>query len=178
MTELVSWIKNIAIFYIVAALILQLIPGKEYHKYIRVFIGMITIILIVNPLSRILGNKEDLSEYFKSNYNLQMEDELIAELEIMGELREKAILEDYILPVQNNIKKYTDSIGVKYIDSTITVETDERSEDFGKITNIELMVQCDYTQADELIEIEIKNYLVNFYNLEKRNINVNISNSG
>ena len=178
MAELVKWIKNVAIFYIVAALVMQLIPGKEYQKYIRVFLGIITIILIVNPVSKLISKEPSLEDYLSLNYNLQMEEELRAELEIMGSLREQVILEDYIKPTQNEIEKYVNSLGAVYTDSIIQVDTDEKSENFGKITKIIVEATCDYTQSKELIEIEIKKYLANFYNLDTRNINVNISNRG
>lgn len=178
MAELVKWIKNLAIFYIVAALIMQLIPGKEYQKYIRVFLGIITIILIMNPISKLFSKEVSIDEYFSQNYNLQMEEELRAELEIMGNLREQVILEDYIKPAKEEIEKYVNSLGVKYVDSIIQVDTEEGSENFGKITKIMVEASCDFTQSKELIEIEIINYLANFYNLDGRNINVNISNRG
>lgn len=178
MDWLVQWIKNIAIFYIVAALIMQLIPGKEYQKYIRVFLGIITIILIVNPVSKYLSKEKSLDEYLSLNYNLQMEEELKAELIIMGNLREQVLLEDYIVPVQKEIEAYVNGLGAEYEDSVIKVDTDEKSTNFGKITGITVKVTCDYTQAKDLIEIEIKNYLANFYNLDNRNINVNISGRG
>ena len=178
MDGLVQWIKNIAVFYIVAALIMQLIPGKEYQKYIRVFLGIITIILIVNPLSKYLTKETSLDEHLSLNYNLQMEEELKAELEIMGDLREQVILEDYIVPTQKEIERYINSLGAIYIDSVISIDTDEKSESFGKITKIIIEASCDYTQSKELLEIEIKKYLANFYNLDNRNINVNISDRG
>lgn len=178
MDGLVQWIKNMAVFYIVAALIMQLIPGKEYQKYIRVFLGIITIILIINPVSKWLTKEASLDEYLSLNYNLQMEEELRAELEIMGNLREQVILEDYIAPAQKEIEKYVNSIGASYVDSVIEVETDENSANFGKITKIIVIATCDYTQSKELLEIEIKKYLANFYNLDNRNINVNISDRG
>lgn len=178
MAELVKWIKNIAIFYIVAALVMQLIPGKEYQKYIRVFLGIITIILIVNPVSKLITKEPSLEDYLSLNYNLQMEEELRAELEIMGNLREQVILEDYIKPTQNEIEKYVNSLGAVYIDSVIQVDINEQSENFGKIIKITVEAICDYTQSKELIEIEIKKYLANFYNLDIGNINVNISNRG
>lgn len=178
MAELVKWIKNIAIFYIVAALVMQLIPGKEYQKYIRVFLGIITIILIVNPVSKLITKEPSLENYLSLNYNLQMEEELRAELEIMGNLREQVILEDYIKPTQNEIEKYVNSLGAVYIDSVIQVDMNEQSENFGKIIKITVEATCDYTQSKELIKIEIKKYLANFYNLDIGNINVNISNRG
>lgn len=178
MDGLVQWIKNMAVFYISAALIMQLIPGKEYQKYIRVFLGIITIVLIVNPVSKYLSKDASLDEYLSLNYNLQMEDELRAELEIMGDLREQVILEDYIAPAQIEIENYVNSIGASYVDSVIKVETDEKNANFGKITKIIVEATCDYTQSKELLEIEIKKYLANFYNLDNRNINVNISNRG
>ena len=178
MDGLVQWIKNMAVFYIVAALIMQLIPGKEYQKYIRVFLGIVTIILIVNPVSKLLSKEATLDEYLSLNYNLRMEEELKEELRIMGNLREQVILEDYIAPAKKEIENYVNSIGALYLDSVITVETNEKSANFGKITKIIVKATCDYTQSKELLEIEIKKYLANFYNLDNRNINVNISDRG
>ncbi len=87
-----------------------------------------------------------------------------------------------------------ESLGAVYISSRPEINIDPASKGYGSLSRISVDISRGgaYSQGniyvppvyaqdkdkyyeDELIAIEIKNYLADFYNLEKRNIYVNIS---
>ena len=47
MEYFVLWIKNIAVFYILATLIKNIVPDEKYGKYIKLFLGIIFIVLLL-----------------------------------------------------------------------------------------------------------------------------------
>ena len=181
MSYFVQWVKNIAIFYIIASLIMHLIPGKDYQKYIKLFLGIITIVLFMKPLGDVFSLGDNYEKYLNGNYNFQMQESLKNELRIVDELQKEAVIGDYKDKIKENIKTYIESLEIKYIDSDIEIELNEQKSNFGGITSIHVYVDnespADITvnPSEELISIEIKKYLANFYNLDKRNINVYIS---
>ena len=181
MTYFVQWVKNIAIFYIIASLIMHLIPGKNYQKYIKLFLGIITIVLLMKPLADILSIGDNYEKYLNGNYNFQMQESLKNELKIVDELQKEAVIGDYKNKIKENIRNYIESLEIKYIDADIEIELNEQKSNFGGITAIniyvdnESLINNSVNPSEELISIEIKKYLANFYNLDKRNINVYIS---
>ena len=39
--ELYTWIKNLAVFYILFTAILHLVPNGKYERYVRFFMGLL-----------------------------------------------------------------------------------------------------------------------------------------
>lgn len=50
-----KWIRDIAVFLIVSAAVLHVVPGKDYRKYIRFFTGLILILLLAEPILELSG---------------------------------------------------------------------------------------------------------------------------
>lgn len=84
-TYIYDWIRNIAFYLVIMAVILKLLPDSEYRKYIRFFTGLLLLMLLIKPLlsgfgladefDRLFGSiryrqdvkeMEDAAEYFKS----------------------------------------------------------------------------------------------------------------
>lgn len=53
--EIYSWMKNLAVFYIVLTAVMNLIPNEKYAGYIRHFTGLLLILLLCSPLFQLLG---------------------------------------------------------------------------------------------------------------------------
>ena len=50
MEILKEWIQNITYYFIIVALILQMVPEKSYRKYIQFITGLILILLLLEPI--------------------------------------------------------------------------------------------------------------------------------
>lgn len=181
MTELVEWVKNIAIFYIIASLIIHIIPGKSYLQYIKVFLGIVTIILLMKPIGELFSFEEKFEGSLQEKLNIQMETELLRDLELVGKYQKEAVVGEYLNEIKNSIREYVEDMGVIYNACSINLNLEEDSEGYGGIKEIELDISIpdlgeeDYVSKKGFYEIEIKKYLANFYNLAERNININIS---
>ena len=46
---LTQWIQKIISMLLVMSAVLQVIPGKDYEKYIRFFCGLVLILLALSP---------------------------------------------------------------------------------------------------------------------------------
>ncbi len=49
-----EWIKTLVIYLIISKLIIQIIPGASYKKYIHFLTGLMIILIIVEPVSKLL----------------------------------------------------------------------------------------------------------------------------
>lgn len=50
-----GWIQKIAYYMILVTLVMQVAAGESYRKYIRLFTGIILILLILSPVIHLLG---------------------------------------------------------------------------------------------------------------------------
>ena len=49
------WIRNIAYYMILVTAMVQVIPNNSYKKYIRLFTGMVFILLLTTPILKLFG---------------------------------------------------------------------------------------------------------------------------
>lgn len=190
MDYFVSWMKGIACFFIISSLVLHIIPNEKYQKYIKMFMGFLMIIFLMQPLGKIFSLDNLFESYLNDNSYNQMSYELEAKLKGVEEERQNIILSEYKEAIREGVTEYLDGIDMELRDLSVSIDTDESSESFGQITSMSLKVTGKGKQKSisvesvnlgknnaesQLLEIEIKNYLSDFYNLEKHNINVNIS---
>ena len=64
-----EWIENIAFYLVIVVAMMHLIPGEHYKRYIRFFVGMILILMLITPMLKIIG----MTEYPKEQYEKMME---------------------------------------------------------------------------------------------------------
>ena len=95
MEYFVQWIKNIAIFYIIASLILNIIPGDKYKRYIRLFLGVVMVILLIKPIGRLTGLDGKFDELFWTGSYGAMSADLKAELAFADEERIRLITAEF-----------------------------------------------------------------------------------
>ena len=74
-----EWIENISIYLVIIAAIMHMIPGEDYKKYIKFFVGMILILMLSKPILMIWG----LSEFPILEYEKQLQE--IKEVMSVGE---------------------------------------------------------------------------------------------
>ncbi len=194
MEYLVEWVKNIAVFYIIATLVKNLVPGEKYGKYIKLFLGIVLIVLILKPIGKIV-NLEGQYEKLLGDFTYKtMSNELTGQLEMSGQNRQQIIISEYTKGIENEIKEYVDSLGAYCTDCSIEINLNPESDRYGMISMVRLQVQraesynyrginvdsividSDTTGEGSFLQVQIKNYVSDVYNLDRRNIYVNILN--
>lgn len=45
-----EYLKSLMYFLVLSAMVVQILPGEQYHKYIRFYLGLILIVMILNPI--------------------------------------------------------------------------------------------------------------------------------
>lgn len=70
MQEILDLVRYVAVFYLLEQMVIHLLPGKTYERYVRFYLGLLLVLLLLNPVFQILK----LTEQIRT-------DELIYELE-------------------------------------------------------------------------------------------------
>lgn len=83
--QLYQWMKNLVFFYVIFQAILQLLPEKKYEKYVRFYMGLLLILLMISPVFLLVGKSEELWEDFGEFYKKEEWNRLWQEAENLQE---------------------------------------------------------------------------------------------
>ncbi len=59
-----EWVKTIAFYYIFASIILNALPDTKYQTYVKFFLGMLLIVIMIRPLLELLQLADTLDEQY------------------------------------------------------------------------------------------------------------------
>ena len=76
-----SWVKGIAVFYIFLTMLLHLVPTERYQRYIRFFMGLLLIVLVMSPVLSVLKKSRGVSVDFGKLYQQEEKKRLQLEIE-------------------------------------------------------------------------------------------------
>ncbi len=68
-----SWIKCLAIFYILLTMLIHLVPTGKYQRYVRFFMGLLLMVMLITPMLSILEKAKTLPESFSSLFTSRKE---------------------------------------------------------------------------------------------------------
>ena len=57
--SLFEWIRNVAYYMILVTAVMHVVPKGNYQKYIRLFTGMILILLLSSPILKLFGVEQE-----------------------------------------------------------------------------------------------------------------------
>ena len=101
--EIYQRMKNLAFFHVLTTAILHILPDKRYEQYVRLFMGLLLILLICTPVFAVVGKSQELLEGFRENYSQEEQDRM--EAEAQG-IRETFLKEAY----ESELKKQVEEI--------------------------------------------------------------------
>lgn len=55
-------VRMIAIFYLLEQIVLQLIPGEGYGRYVKFYLGLLLVLLLLQPAFRVFRLSEQLDQ--------------------------------------------------------------------------------------------------------------------
>jgi stage III sporulation protein AF len=197
MENIYSWVKNIIIYFILITVIENALPKNNYRKYMKVFTGMILVILVISPFIKMLNIEDKISYYyeledFKQNTK-DMENSLLA----MDEVREEKIMDGYSKMILGQVEGIVESFGYYPVEVRPEWEQGSEEETYGQIYGLTLIVARKEQTSQDKIEVEkvriengeegqteqkkesideinMKNAIADFYNISVNNINVSI----
>lgn len=167
-----SWIINIVVVIFFIAIIEILLPSSNMKKYINMTLGLLIIIVLINPIIKLMSSDINIDrEVF---YNLQSYNTF----NIEGELnyiktQNQQITEVYKQKIENEISEFlrTD-VDYNVLDVKVTINEDIEAEDFGKIIGIEVYLgtRSKNNQNQQSIKVdEIERVSIN---IEKSNLSI------
>ena len=62
MQAFLDMVRMIAVFYLLEQMVLQLIPGERYERYVRFYLGLLLVLLLLQPVFQIFRLSEQLDQ--------------------------------------------------------------------------------------------------------------------
>jgi len=87
---LYEWLQNISYYLILVTAVTYVLPSNSYRKYIRLFTGLVLIMMLLIPVLDLFGEKTYI-------YENQYEEELPMFIEDLGEFNNRIEVEDIVI---------------------------------------------------------------------------------
>lgn len=146
MGEIVRWVKNITYYFILIHILFQLLPSGKYQRYIRLFSGIIFVLLAVSPLTRGLKLEEKLAYAFEKIQFEQSAEEFSQKLWGIEEERLKEVLGQYEEAVSRDVRAMAEAEGLDLGDVQVVIQDQREEEDFGQVVRIQLKLGEPYRE--------------------------------
>lgn len=131
MTGIYEVVRSIAVYLILVTVLLNLLSGKSYKKYVELVCGMVLIIIVLAPVTEILSLDDD----FLYNFNLSsfkieaIDGEILAEAE---SIQKNQIAQKYKTVLIERIAAIVEQEGREMKKAEITLS----EEDYGIIEEV------------------------------------------
>lgn len=63
---LYEWVENIAVYFVILNIAVQMLPNNSYKKYIQFFTGLILIIMLSGPILKLFNAEQEFCNFYKS----------------------------------------------------------------------------------------------------------------
>lgn len=175
MEWLAEWIRNLAFYFIFLSAIMNLLPGGEEKKYIRFFMGMLLILLLLRPMLQWGDWEEKLEKEVLSDSLEEAFEEMMRETgrqELAGEAYVKHACER---EVEHQLETFFSEYGYEIVKCEISFFDGDLLE----LEGISLTAKKTEKITDEKASVWeqeefLKNKLEEVYNIPEGNINISI----
>ena len=191
MEEVISYAKTVLFFLLFVNLIMQLLKGSAYERFVQPVCGMILVILIVRPVLKLFGREETVLHAAEQKISL-----FLAQSENGVTLSEEAgyefvVLGQYEKELAAQLSAILAEEGILVVSADFSISAEEK--EFGTIRGITVIAEkkkegtprtmeiapivFDIGKREKTVsaeEIQIKDKLADFYHVDESNIYVSI----
>ena len=172
MTAVYEWIRNLTAFFLFLSVMENLLPGQKYGKYIRLFAGMVLILLAGEPLTSGVNLDEVLARSYEDLVIRGEAGELKEQLGATEQKRLGQILSQYEEAVGRDVRELAQSCGLTVMDCRVRIEGDEDSPEFGTVREIAAVLPAQSAQAEKE---KLSNRIQEYYGLEEQYVEIEIA---
>lgn len=197
MDFLYGWVKNLAVFMILISMIRNLLPKNNYEKYVRLFTGMLAVLLVLEPLIKMLGMQDSIDDLFSLDIYSQEMDAMKENFLQAGSGFEDSLISSYEEQIRKQILLLLKEEGIEAAQIKFYVCADETDERYGSISRMEIYlgkeaerkettdfpeiktptvgtdIETDFFSGYEQIEREkLAEKLCEYYNLERNQVRI------
>ena len=190
-----EWIFNIVSISLIGVLLDIVIPNGNIKKYTRFIIGLITVVVILNPILNLFDQLPELEKYIALNVFKLDTKSIEYQQKIMTETQQNQLINLFRSNIEKHVAQQVQKL-TGYTNINVQVELDENNiQDTGAIDKIYIQVQKekgrgsvepiniyvdtsiekidkseDMVYFDEEKQFQIKKHISDVYNIDPSNI--------
>lgn len=191
MGEIISYAKTVLFFLLFVNLLMQLLKGSSYERFVHPVCGMILVIMILRPVLSMFGGEEKVLYAAEQKLSLLLAQGEQGYVQEEGTGYEFAVLQAYEKELIIQLSEALAEEGLSVVNADFSLSAEEK--DFGTIRGLKLTAEAAKEQREGRIliapivfergireetvsaeEIRIKDKLADFYQVDEANIYVNI----
>lgn len=173
-------VKEIAGFLIVVSILENLIQDINFRKYLKMAAGIVLILIIMQPFTKLTGNQYDYSDMF----TLQEYQEDISQMErSLGDINQMAsadIMNQYKLYMEEKVSRDLTDAGFEIENVTVDLYVNQEEQvEMNKMTiycnsgnDRELIHVGNYVDSSEAERNYLKKYVANLYTIDETLIEI------
>lgn len=97
-----EWMKNLAVFYLFFTAVMNFLPDSKYNKYIRHFLGLLLILLLLTPVLRLFRLNSLLDRNFMEN---RFQEEMWEKAWSLEDFQQEALLSGYEREIEEQVRQ-------------------------------------------------------------------------
>lgn len=136
-----EWAGSILSFLILITVIRGILPSKKYEPYLRLFSGLMLILLVLQPVTGGLGLEKQIDRAFAA-FAFQMDhEELNTRVLGIEKERQEQILKIYENDVAGHVTVMAGEEGIQVENAQVEINGDPESTDYGKVVSVKVKLQ-------------------------------------
>lgn len=136
-----EWAWQIICCLIFITVLVNLLPKTGYEKYIRLFSGMVLILLVLKPVTANLDLDDKIAALFQNIQFQEEAGEFRRQLSQMEQNRFDKMTEEYERQVEEEITQMAQSAGLQAAKADVSIETNPESGSYGGVCRITLEIE-------------------------------------
>lgn len=155
--KLSLWIKRVILVVMFSTFIEFLIPDSKFSKYIRVVLGTIVMITILNPIISIInkGNSMDVINFFDNN--TYENKSLVTDAERFAQKNDEMIIDNFKKNINLVIREQLNAItSFEVLEVKVSLTENTCKPNFGQIDHIVIVLAEEKHTYNTSEEIKIK----------------------
>ncbi|MBS6517600.1 MAG: stage III sporulation protein AF [Clostridium sp.] len=140
MEHFYTWVRTIIFYMIFMNFVTNLLPGKAYTRYIRLFMGMVLILLVIRPLTGSLRLDEQMARCFEEISFQNEAGEFQGQLEEIERQRFETVIDEYEKTVSAQAEELLEKKGYRNAEVRVSVNRERDSALFGTVEGAEVSV--------------------------------------
>ena len=136
-----EWAGSILSFLILITVIRGILPSKKYEPYLRLFSGLMLILLVLQPVTGGLGLEKQIDRAFQA-FSFQMDhEELNTRVLGIEKERQEQILNLYQNDVARHVTVMAGEEGIQVENAQVEINGDPESTGYGKVVSVKVKLQ-------------------------------------
>lgn len=123
MEGIFDWVKSIVFYLILLTVVTHLLPGKKYEKYVRLFTGMLMIMIVIKPVTQVFSWDDVFDYHFLKQLgegeNFALDDALEMDF---GRIEKEQLMEEYERQLEAFVSSQAGTLGLELVQLQAQIE--------------------------------------------------------